>query len=154
MEEPMELTEFEATIAKSIQQLNTELPSGTPWVLVVSETASETTTHLARNASNALATQMVDKSLAALRDPNCVLPPLKEPIAETIVRFDATLPHGTLWVLALVDRASGPTINIARNVPDARAIEMLDEATTTLREPELVVLAVCRQPQGAQEKVH
>jgi hypothetical protein len=139
MEEPMDLTRFEATVAKSIQQFNTALPSGTLWVLVVSETASELTTHLARNAPNAIATQMVDKSLAALRDPNCVLPRLKETIAETIVRFDATLPPGTLWVLAVADRASGSTINIARNVGDARAIEMLDDAMITLRtgRPEL-----------------
>jgi hypothetical protein len=133
MEEPMDLTPFEETIAKSIQELNTALPSGTPWVLVVSETASELTTHLARNALNALATQMVEKSLAALRDPNCVLPRLRETIAETIVNFDATLPPGTLWVLTLVDRTSGRSINIARNVDDARAIQMLDDAMITLR---------------------
>jgi hypothetical protein len=63
----MKLTRFEQTIREALFRFNAALPPGTPWVLVVSETASELTTHLAGNVPVPRAIKMVDHAAQALR---------------------------------------------------------------------------------------
>jgi hypothetical protein len=63
----MKLTRFEKAIREAMFRFNAALPPGTAWVLVVSETASELTTHLAGNVPVPRAIKMVDHAAQALR---------------------------------------------------------------------------------------